>query len=105
MTKYHASIDAGCGTVTAMPFSLAPVTPVLFGVVIAQIALGLMTPLIPLLLLGEHASTPMIGAVASAYFAGFLVGTLVTDRIVRRVGHIRAFAVFAAISADATLVM
>jgi MFS family permease len=64
-----------------------------------------MTPLIPLLLLGHHVPTGVIGLVASAYFLGFLAGTLTADRIVIRVGHIRAFVFFAALAADATLLM
>ena len=88
-----------------MPFRLVPIAPVLLGVVCAQAALGLMTPLIPLLLLRVGASSTAIGAVASAYFMGFLVGALTADRIVTRVGHIRAFAVFAAAAADAALLL
>src|SRR5262249_34952254 len=46
-----------------------------------------------------------IGLVASAYFVGFLAGALTAARIVGGVGHIRAFAVFAAVAADAALLM
>ncbi len=88
-----------------MPFRLVPIAPVLLGVVCAQAALGLMTPLIPLLLLRVGASALAIGMVASSYFIGFLVGALIADRIVCRVGHIRAFAVFAAAAADAALLL
>jgi MFS family permease len=88
-----------------MPLRIAPLAPVLLGVVCAQAALGLMTPLIPLLLLRAGASAPAIGVVASAYFLGFLGGALTADRVVTRVGHIRAFAVFAAIAADAAMLL
>ena len=88
-----------------MPFRLGPIAPVLLGLISAQIALGIMTPLIPLLLLRVGASSPEIGMVASAYYVGFLAGALLSDRIVMRVGHIRAFAVFAAIAADAALLL
>src|SRR5690554_2525606 len=53
-------------------------------------------------LLGIDAST--IGMVMVCYSAGFVVGSLYADRIVRRVGHIRAFAVFAALAAMAALI-
>jgi len=82
-----------------------PIVPVLLGVLFAQAALGLMTTLIPLLLLQLDSSAPVIGIVASAYFLGFLGGALSADRIVRRVGHVRAFAVFAAAAADAALLL
>jgi MFS family permease len=53
-------------------------------------------------LLGIDAST--IGMVMVCYSAGFVVGSLYADRVVRRVGHIRAFAVFAALAAMAALI-
>lgn len=93
------------GMMTPMPFRLGPIFPVLLGVVIAQIALGIMTPLIPILLVRGGISTPIIGLVASSYFVGFLCSTMVADRIVRRVGHSRAFAVFAAGATVAALTM
>ena len=88
-----------------MPFRLTPIAPVLLGIFSAQAALGIMTPLIPLMLVKAGISTPTIGLIASAYFVGFLLGALSCDRIVRRVGHIRAFAVFAAVAADGALMM
>ncbi len=105
MTKTDADATAAPGHHAAMRFSLAPLVPVLLGLVCAQGALGLMTPLIPLLLLRVGASPAEIGAVASAYYVGFLAGALSCDRVVMRVGHIRAFAVFAAIAADAALLL
>ena len=88
-----------------MRWQLVPILPVLFGVACAQAALGLSTPLIPLLLLGNGAQSPLIGAVASCYFVGFLVGALLAPITVRRVGHVRAFALFAAVCADCALLM
>lgn len=46
----------------------------------------------------------IIGVVMVCYSAGFAVGSLYADRVVRRVGHIRAFAVFAALAAMASLI-
>lgn len=88
-----------------MPWRLVPILPVLLGVACAQVALGLSTPLIPLLLLQNGAQSPLIGAVASCYFVGFLTGALLAPVAVRRVGHVRAFALFAAICADCALLM
>lgn len=86
-----------------MPFRLVPLLPVLLGVASAQAALGLSTPLIALLMVRLGASSTAIGVVASAYFLGFLAGALTADRLVRRIGHIRSFAVLAAVAADAAL--
>ncbi len=88
-----------------MAFRLTPIAPVLLGVTLSQVGLGVMTPLIPILLLRQGVETQNIGYVASSYFVGFLVGALLCARIVTRVGHIRAFAVFAALAADAALLM
>lgn len=45
----------------------------------------------------------MIGMMMSGYFAGFIAGCVLGPHIVRRVGHIRAFSVFAAIAASVFL--
>lgn len=82
---------------------LRPIAPVLLGVAFAQLALGVLNPLIGLLLVQRDVATPVIGIVASCYFVGFLLGTQSCDRIVARVGHIRAFAVFSALAADSVL--
>jgi MFS family permease len=88
-----------------MPPIFGLIAPVLLGVVFAQVALGIAAPLIALLLLGQGASSQAVGIVASAYYAGFLAGTLSADRVVISVGHARAFVVFAALGADTALLM
>lgn len=50
-------------------------------------------------------SDTAIGLFGSAYYAGFLVGVLLTPLLIRRVGHIRVFAAFAAVSAIAMLLL
>jgi MFS family permease len=84
---------------------LAPIAPVLLGVLIAEVALGILTTLIPLSLAAHGAAAGTVGLVGSSYFVGFLLGTLSCAWLVRSVGHIRAFAVFAALAADCTLLM
>jgi MFS family permease len=78
---------------------------VLLGVLIAELALGMMTTLIPLDLAANGLKAGAIGMVGSGYFLGFLLGTLTCARLVRAVGHIRAFAVFLALAADCALLM
>jgi MFS family permease len=82
---------------------LEPIAPVLIGVTFAQLALGALTPLVSVLLAQHDVPTPYIGLVASSYYIGFLLGSLSCDKIVDRVGHIRAFAVFSAVAADCAL--
>ncbi len=65
--------------------------------------LGILSPLVSLELARREISSDLIGLVTSAYFVGFLAGTLTGHRIIDRCGHIRAFAVFAALAANAVL--
>ncbi len=51
----------------------------------------------------EEVSPDVIGWVLVCYSIGFVVGTLYVHKIIGRVGHIRAFAVFAAMAAVASL--
>jgi MFS family permease len=83
----------------------ASIVPVLLGVLIAEVALGMMTTLVPLDLAAHGLGANAIGLVGSGYFVGFLIGTLTCARLVRAVGHIRAFGVFLALSADCALLM
>jgi len=64
---------------------------------------GFLATLISLRLERGGTSTIVIGAVATAYFAGLVVGALRAGSIVRRVGHIRAFAAFVALLSASTL--
>lgn len=88
-----------------MPPRLASFLPVLLGIASAQVAQGILGPLIPLLLVEQHVSTGAIGLVASAHSAGFLLGSILCQRIIPRLGHGRAFVVFAVLAADAILLM
>jgi MFS family permease len=85
--------------------SIASFLPVLLGIASAQVAQGILGPLIPLLLVEQHVSTAAIGMVASAHSAGFLLGSVFCQRIIPRLGHGRAFVVFAVLAADAILLM
>ncbi len=80
-----------------------PIVPVLLGITFVQLALGALAPFISLLLAQRSVPTTTIGLVTSAYYVGFLAGSLSCAAIVDRVGHIRAFTVFAAIGADCVL--
>lgn len=77
--------------------------PLYATVLFAQIALGLLTPLTPILLLSHGIATFAIGIVASAYYGGTLVGSLVVPWVLMRIGHIRALVIFCVVAADATL--
>ncbi|TXH32915.1 MAG: MFS transporter [Rhodospirillaceae bacterium] len=85
--------------------SVQPTMPVLLGIGFIEAALGVLNPLIGIRLSENGIGSDLVGIVASAYFVGFLIGTLTCHRIIDRVGHIRAFGVFAVMAANATLLM
>ncbi len=59
---------------------------------------GLLGTLLPVRASMEGFSELAIGVVMSAYYVGFIVGTVWCGWIIRRVGHIRGFATFAALA-------
>jgi len=80
-----------------------PILPVLLGLVAMELALGALGPLIGVQLVERDVANWMIGAVTSAYFVGFLAGSQSCHHVIDRVGHIRAFCVFAVIATNCAL--
>ena len=68
-----------------------------------QLANGFFGTFVSLRVAVENFDAP--GLVLSAYFAGFTLGALRCGKIIKRTGHIRAFAAFAGLVAAATAVM
>src|SRR5690606_14756933 len=100
------SIRGGLGsgeTAGAMFAVVRPVLPVLVGVALIELALGALSPLVAVQLAARHVTPELIGFVTSAYFIGFLGGTLTGHVVINRVGHIRAFSVFAVVASNAAL--
>src|SRR3546814_16286098 len=64
---------------------------------------GVLSTLIGLRLERTCSGTMVIGVVATAYFGGLVAGALRAGEVVRRVGHIRAFAAFVALLSASTL--
>ena len=88
-----------------MSQAIGPLTALLLAVAILFLGNGLQGVLLPVRATLEAFATTSIGLIASAYSAGFVVGCLWMPYIVRRVGHIRTFAVCAAIAASIVLLM
>lgn len=82
-----------------MASRILPVSALLAGVALLLLGSGLLGTLLSVRAGLEGFSTTTIGLVMSAYFAGFLLGTRIAPEIIERVGHIRSFAIFAAIGA------
>lgn len=85
--------------------SLRPLIPLLIAAGILLAGNGLQGTLIALRGAEEGFSETLIGLMGSAYFAGFLVGCLCVPRLLRAVGHIRAFAALAAMGAAGSLLL
>ncbi|WP_233236472.1 MFS transporter [Bordetella sp. LUAb4] len=72
---------------------------------IIQLANGFFGTFISLRVGLEDFGATLSGLVLSSYFAGFTVGALRCERIIGRIGHIRAYAAFAGMVVAATALM
>lgn len=70
-----------------------------------QLANGFFGSFISLRVAIEDFGPTMSGLVLSSYFAGFTLGAVRCERIIERVGHIRAYAAFAGLVVVATSLM
>lgn len=82
--------------------AIAAILASVFLLIAGNSLIGVLTPLRASL---EGLPDLTIGLLGSAYFAGMLAGTLVTPALVRRAGHIRAFAAFVALAVVAAILM
>ncbi len=87
----------------AMLSVLPTIAALLSGIAVLGLANGLMFTLLGIRMSLDGVPGAVIGLVGSAYFAGMLAGTLWCGRVIRRVGHIRAFTVFAAVASIGAL--
>ena len=84
--------------------AIRSVFPLLLGAGLLALGTGLVGILLPIRMDVEGVTTQVAGYVMSAYYAGFVLGSLWAQRIIQRVGHIRAFAAFAALLTAAVMV-
>lgn len=75
---------------------IGQVASLFLGIGILLVGNGFLGTLIGVRAALESFPTPVIGAVMSTYFLGFLAGTIRCPALIRRVGHIRVFAALAA---------
>lgn len=83
--------------------ALVQVQSLLLGMGVLLAGSGLLATLLGLRATEEGFSDGTIGLVMSAFYLGYVAGTLLIPRIIRRVGHIRTFAALAAISSAAAI--
>lgn len=92
-------------TAAATRSALAPVAAVVAAALVNQAANGALQVHLPLRMHAAGLAMPWIGAVASAFAAGFLVGCFVASHLLRRLGHVRAFTLCASLQAGCTLAL
>ena len=76
--------------------SFGPILALLRGTAFLLAASGLHSLLLPLRGQAEGFSTSSLGLLGTAWAAGFVTGCIFAPRLVRSVGHVRAFGAFAA---------
>lgn len=77
-------------------------TPI-FSMAILTLGNGFFTTLTTVELNAAHWANWSIGVVSAMYFLGLTIGALMSNKLVVRVGHLRAYAVYAAVMAIVTL--
>lgn len=78
-----------------MIYSLLPLTALLISDALVLLGHGLLLTLLPITANQIGFSDFEVGLTGSSYFVGFVVGCLATPMVLKRVGHIRTFAVVA----------
>lgn len=73
-----------------------PIASLMSGVALLLIGNGLLGTLVAVRATEAGFSDAFLGLLGSGYFAGYLVGSILARPLILRVGHIRAFAFFAA---------
>jgi MFS family permease len=84
--------------------ALASSWAILLGFGILMLGDGLQGSLLAIRADLEGFSATLTGLVMSSFYLGFLLGSIMTPRITIKVGHIRVFAAFAALSSSAILI-
>ena len=77
---------------------LKPVVSLFAGIAILVVGIGLLFTALGLRAGLMQFPVTVTGLVMSAYFVGFIVGTYLCPRVIRRAGHIRAFAAMASVA-------
>lgn len=82
---------------------ILPIGMLLCGVALLLLGSGLLNTLLALRGGIEGYDTQLIGVIMSGYFVGFFIGTFTALPLIERIGHVRAFAFCAALTACSVL--
>ncbi|PKP92596.1 MAG: MFS transporter [Alphaproteobacteria bacterium HGW-Alphaproteobacteria-16] len=83
--------------------AVLPVRSLLLAIFTLMAGSGFLATLVAVRLERSGSGALAIGMVATAYFAGLMAGSLRVSRVIRGVGHIRAFAAFVSLLSASTL--
>lgn len=83
--------------------AIAPIFALLTGTALLVVGSGLYGTLIALRGSGEGFASTLIGLIMSAYYIGFMLGTIGCPALIEQVGHIRTFAGLASIASAVSL--
>ena len=78
--------------------------PLFLGIALLMLGNGLQGTLVSWRANNEGFEPSTIGWIMTAYYFGFLIGSLYTTRLIQQVGHTRVFAVLASLASTAVLV-
>ena len=84
--------------------TVVAIWPLFAGLSLIGLAVGVQGSLLGVRAALEGFDDLLIGLLMSCYFAGFLAGSLLTPRMIQRVGHIRIFAALSAVASVTILV-
>jgi MFS family permease len=82
-----------------MKTNLFSVFALLFGTMFLFLGNGLQGLLLPVRGAEEHYTTTVLGFLGTAWATGFVLGCLLAQQVVRRIGHVRAFSGFISLMA------
>lgn len=88
-----------------MPAALVSIGSLLAAVLLFEAGNSLLGVLLPYRGILEDFGNLALGGLGTAYYLGFVVGCLRAGQLIRRIGHIRAFAACAAVAASTVMVM
>jgi len=93
------------GAIPLMPIrAIISLWPLFAGLSLIGLAVGVQGSLLGVRAAIEGFDDLLIGLLMSCYFAGFLAGSLLTPKMIQRVGHIRIFAALSAVASVTILV-
>ena len=99
----QASAAAVAAGSPALVSTVAACWALLAGMALVMLGNGLQSSLLGLRATLEGFPTAVTGIVMSGYFAGFAAGSMLTPKLVARVGHIRVFAALASLASIVAL--